>query len=490
VFRARPGSRDLWDSRGRCLPEFFAESGMELVVANLARLDEREREHQEWLIRGTLATAGVSAANPCWPSYAHRPPTSAPAQAELDARALAHARALGARLEALALRDDAGHAAWMGLVFVGARWELVALPDDLYAGAPGVALFLAYLARVTGEERFAALARAALADLRAHLSRSERLGSIGAFNGLGGLVYAFAHLAHLWGDEGLLAQAGELAARAAPGLARDEDLDVIGGAAGLLTALESLQALEPRPRWDELAAACAARLAARAERLHVGVGWRTRIGGAEPVTGFSHGAAGIAWALLRFHRRTGAPASLALARAALRFEDTLYDARAGNWLDPGSRRSGAEANASDGTTMTAWCYGAPGIGLARLAALPHDAEGEARRDLARAVAATRATGFGRNHCLCHGALGNLDFLRRAAEALADGSLAEETRRTTAAVLASLERDGALCGLPMGIESPSLMNGLAGIGLGLLRLARPDVVPSVLTLDAPFARGAR
>jgi len=32
-----------------------------------------------------------------------------------------------------------------------------------------------------------------------------------------------------------------------------------------------------------------------------------------------------------------------------------------------------------------------------------------------------------------------------------------------------------------------MNGLAGIGYGLLRLVHPDRVPSVLVLDPPISR---
>jgi hypothetical protein len=36
-----------------------------------------------------------------------------------------------------------------------------------------------------------------------------------------------------------------------------------------------------------------------------------------------------------------------------------------------------------------------------------------------------------------------------------------------------------------VETPGLMIGLAGIGYGLLRLARPNDVPSVLQLAAPM-----
>jgi lantibiotic modifying enzyme len=339
-------------------------------------------------------------------------------------------------------------------------------------------LFLEHLARATGEDRFSALA-----ELDLDATRAARLGPVGAFNGLGGIVYAFAHLAAMREDDALLARASEIASLAEERLEADLDLDIVGGAAGLLAALESLHAIDPARRWERAMRACGERLAARARPLREGTGWITRIGGPEPATGFSHGASGIAWALLRLHRREKDPRWLELARAGMRFERTLFDAHAGNWLDPGSRRAGGAASSDDGTTMTAWCYGAPGIGLARIEALAHDPSGDARRDLALAFEATRRNGFGRNHCLCHGALGNLEFLARAANAL--GEDASKVRRIAASVLGSLERDGFLCGMPMGVESPSLMNGLAGIGLGLLRIARPESVPSVLTLEPPI-----
>ena len=49
------------------------------------------------------------------------------------------------------------------------------------------------------------------------------------------------------------------------------------------------------------------------------------------------------------------------------------------------------------------------------------------------------------------------------------------------VLASINRLGWVCGTRGRVVSPGLMNGLAGIGFGLLRLAAPRV-PSVLSLD--------
>ncbi|HEY4590506.1 MAG TPA: lanthionine synthetase LanC family protein, partial [Thermoanaerobaculia bacterium] len=97
---------------------------------------------------------------------------------------------------------------------------------------------------------------------------------------------------------------------------------------------------------------------------------------------------------------------------------------------------------------------------------------------------TLERGFGENHCLCHGDLGNLDFLLQAREALGDPGLDAATDRQARAILAGIARDGWLCGTRGSVESPGLMNGIAGIGYGLLRLADPARVPSVLALAPP------
>jgi lanthionine synthetase-like protein len=50
------------------------------------------------------------------------------------------------------------------------------------------------------------------------------------------------------------------------------------------------------------------------------------------------------------------------------------------------------------------------------------------------------------------------------------------------VLAVIKKYGWLCGVPLAVELPALMNGLAGICYGLLRVAAPDRVPSLLALS--------
>jgi lantibiotic modifying enzyme len=122
--------------------------------------------------------------------------------------------------------------------------------------------------------------------------------------------------------------------------------------------------------------------------------------------------------------------------------------------------------------------------MARAAAMKHSDHPVIRRDLERAIETTLSRGPGTNHCLCHGDLGNLDFLLQATTATGNRELAEKIDELTNQILASIRKYGWLCGVPLGVESPALMNGLAGICYGLLRLADPEKVPSVLTLEPP------
>jgi len=94
------------------------------------------------------------------------------------------------------------------------------------------------------------------------------------------------------------------------------------------------------------------------------------------------------------------------------------------------------------------------------------------------------SGFGHNHSLCHGDLGNLELLREAARAWPASSWGKQADRVASNILCSIRTDGWLCGNPLQVESPGLMTGLAGIGYGLLRCAEPARVPSVLSLAAP------
>jgi lantibiotic modifying enzyme len=301
---------------------------------------------------------------------------------------------------------------------------------------------------------------------------------------LGGIVYILSHLAALWRRPDLVAEASDLAAAIDSQVEHDTSFDVIGGAAGAIAGLASLAAVDPGGRALDIARRCGDHLIARAMPMAHGVGWINAELGTRPLAGFSHGAAGIAWALSQLTTLTGSERYRECARAAVEYERSLFDPIRRNWPD---LREGGRAAAPTGraqTFLTAWCHGAAGIALGRLHLCDGFDEAETRAEIVTAIATTIAEGFGDNHSLCHGDLGNLDVLLQAEERSPEPSFVAARRRATALVLESSRRDAWLCGIPLGVESPGLMTGIAGIGYGLLRLAAPDRVPSVLALAPP------
>jgi lantibiotic modifying enzyme len=192
----------------------------------------------------------------------------------------------------------------------------------------------------------------------------------------------------------------------------------------------------------------------------------------------------MAWALSELAASTGEARFRNAASEAISFERSLFATDEGNWPDLRPRGDRAAGDEDGAAFMVAWCHGAPGIALARLKLLEQIDSDETRAEIDVALRTTLARGFGDNHSLCHGDLGNLEPLLQAGEVLHDPRMAAECLRVAAAILEDIRRTGWLCGTPLGVETPGLMIGLAGIGYGMLRLAEPDRVPSVLILEPP------
>ncbi|HEU4407282.1 MAG TPA: type 2 lanthipeptide synthetase LanM family protein [Polyangiaceae bacterium] len=476
-FTTRPGSRDLLTDAGEVVADFFDQAGMELVGRQLRRLGDEDWQRQVWYIRASFTALEGEGGRVQWAGYRPRPPAG-PAGAE---RLLDAARAVGDRLDRLALRG-ADDATWIGLTLVGPhRWKLAAAGTELYSGLPGIALFLAQLGAATGEARYTDLARRARATLLRQVDRSAGASaSLGAFSGLGGVIYALAHLGALWGEPEAFARAEGVAALVPSCLPNDANFDVIGGAAGCLAGLASLYRCRPSAGTLETAVRCGDALLGRAERLPAGIGW-TPAHSQRPLAGFSHGAAGIAAMLFELSDLSGGARFHDAARAALAYERSLFSPEGRNWPDVSDLGPG-EPLPSECKTL--WCHGAPGVALGRLRSLPQFDDAEVRREIDDAVAATLARGLGSNHSLCHGDLGNIETLLQAGRLLGDGALVARAYEGAATVLDGIDEHGPLCGVPLAVEVPGLMTGIAGIGYELLRLADPDRVPSVLALEPP------
>ena len=222
-------------------------------------------------------------------------------------------------------------------------------------------------------------------------------------------------------------------------------------------------------------------------RRCLGVGWSTPTS-ETPLTGFAHGNAGIALNLLRLSAVSGQERFRETALAAMEYERSVFSVEQRNWPDLRKEFLASIASEESGqhegdSYMVAWCHGAVGIGMGRLASLEYGEDATLHAEIDAAFQTSLAHGFGTNHCLCHGDMSALEFVSSATKLPAFSRYEEQVQGVTAALLDSIEEQGWVTGVPMGVETPGLMIGIAGTGYALLKAAS-ERIPSVLLLEPP------
>ncbi len=180
-------------------------------------------------------------------------------------------------LEADAISDGA-RSIWTGLMPKNDGWVLAPTATDLYSGLPGIAMFLAYAGSTLNEPRASRLANSALESILQALD-AERLPKrgIGAFSGLGGIVYALSHIGTLWGRNDLLGRAGDITHQFPELIDEDEELDIITGSAGCIASCISQHACQPSDYLLVLIERCGNKLLDCAQPSDGGIGWCRKV---------------------------------------------------------------------------------------------------------------------------------------------------------------------------------------------------------------------
>ena len=279
----------------------------------------------------------------------------------------------------------------------------------------------------------------------------------------------------------------DLAIRGAQGISReriasDRRLDVSGGSAGAILALLTLYREADNPALLDLASHCGRHLLDTQVRLDGGSAWPTHEGTC--LAGFAHGAAGIAYALLRLFRVTGDTHVRAAAVRAYCYERSLFSAAHANWPVVGLA---GDALRDGERVMTAWCHGAPGIALARALALDVVDDDDVRTEIEVALGTTaRSSGGGSDH-LCCGQMGRSEALFTVGQRLGQRSAVTAAYELAARVVQRARQKGHFrlnsSGFDYRVFDTGFFRGLSGIGYQLLRMAAPARLPSVLGFEA-------
>jgi type 2 lantibiotic biosynthesis protein LanM len=407
---------------------------------------------------------------------------------------LAAADAVARRLQSCRALAKDGSVTWLGARFSKADQRYIMAPVDphLYGGTAGIAVFLAAAERFLEGRGYGELGLQAIEPLRRKLAAlvadPERARSssirIGGMSALGSYIYSFTKTGELLNETSLIQEAHALTTLlTAERIGQDEAFEVVTGSAGTILVMLALDRLAPAPNSNHLtpldiAGTCARRLLdARRSPDRGPRAWPwPNAPGRSPLTGFSHGAAGICYALFRLYERTQDSILWDAAQEGLAFERSHYLPEKRNWRD---LRSSIER------CMVSWCHGAPGISLGRLGALGIADDADIRQEIRAGLETTLHLAPTWLDHLCCGNMGRAEVLLYASQKLQDPSLFRSSLVLASSVQHRAQENGDFGWQTPGWSNafdPSLIRGAAGIGYTFLRLAAPEKLPCILLLE--------
>ena len=255
----------------------------------------------------------------------------------------------------------------------------------------------------------------------------------------------------------------------------DQAFDVVYGNAGAILALINLYSLKRDKRYLNCAKT-AAKVICDAQQK--GGGWKAATVSA-PLAGFSHGVAGIVYALNKLYKLYPDKHIKQCIVNGLQYEDELFCEADGNWKD-------IRKGSTNGKNLCAWCHGAGGILLSRISLLgniDNETDEIVKEDIRNAVKTMQSHKYLQNPCVCHGIAGNAEILLTYGQQFQDQIASSTAKHFYSRLVGSVNSGTFECSRPYlyGFNIPGFMTGLAGIGYSLLRLLDPTL-PSVLQIN--------
>ncbi|MFB2876324.1 type 2 lanthipeptide synthetase LanM family protein [Floridanema aerugineum] len=497
-FPISPETDALELSPDNRVEEFFQCPSFQSVIERIKTLGEADLAMQIQFIKATLYLRMIPAQEFIAPEKLASD-ASIHLQKEhkiiLDEKALvAEVISIAQRLRERAIYAPDGSVTWLAPQFSTRqeRCEFQPTAFTLYNGKLGIALFLGAVEHIRADGEFRQLCLSALQEFRQTIPRSEqekhKLPSdlnLGMEVGVGGSIYSLTRISQFLAEDSLLVDAVYLARMVTPKvIASDRQLDILGGSAGAILGLLGLYRIVQDSTILDSAVACGRYLLEQSVITSQGRAWKSLDG--RLLTGFSHGAAGIAYALLKLAQVTNDTKFQQAAQEAISYEQSVFLPEVGNWPDlrDFSKFLQATGRSELPPLMSSWCHGATGIGLARLAGLEILETEAIHQDIQVAIQTTQKQLTQRQGIvdqLCCGTMGQIELLLCAAHRLGRPELLANAKVYASQVVWQARQKGYYLepALHSSVYVPGFFRGEAGIGYTLLRLSYPDQLPSVL-----------
>lgn len=351
---------------------------------------------------------------------------------------------------------------------------------DVYGGALGVIYFLMKVYKIKPEPIIKSTLEGALKFCWQQQHTLNNSHYISYFSGLGGYALILVQASQILQNSLYLEQSEAIFNQ----ISQKEGLsyfgDFISGGAGFISmAVNSKNS----PLSDSVKKLIEAYSLQILENKHIEANmcsWNTTAKAQKHLTGLAHGNSGFMLALASWYKITNNNNYLKTLLQAWNYEDAQKDVQKCNWPD---YRIFDNEDARKTNFMNAWCHGAAGISLSRLKLLEILETGNTNiynrieKDLEFAyptllkILDNPPPPHIAGMSYCHGIAGNLSVLYLAAKFLKDEQTLQKISNLASQIGEVLKRNSYLvyCGTPDGAYTPSLMLGLAGVGMFYLTI---------------------
>ena len=357
---------------------------------------------------------------------------------------------------------------WTGLQFWdNGHWNLRSGGIYLYDGISGTVLFLAKYLHDFEEKNASAeeIYHLAVLRLKAYTDEIHKKQIYdknlltGIVNGESSVVYTYLYLFKLTGKRVWMIYAEKHFSIIERVWKEDSQLDYLSGNAGAIVVAVMLYKETGNLKYYEIAADMEKDLWKKGQETGNGYGWRLK-GTDGPLAGMSHGNSGFMMAYAALYECNHKAEYADKIQLLLKYEDSLYSEKAGNWKD--LRESSGES------FMNAWCHGAPGILLSRMKLeelFPEDMQ--IKKDRLNAADSLFYGEQDEKICLCHGMSGNLLIMKKYLRKYGNKKMKKQYEALCDCLLFQLDHPAKISGTEY--LNLAFMNGISGTGMALMEI---------------------
>ncbi len=375
--------------------------------------------------------------------------------------------------------------------------------EGLYSGVAGIVLFFIELYKQTKNQKYLEAVKEGSRWV-AYYCENNPTAYYAFFTGRMGAAYMMLQVGELLKDESYHKKALDIAAGCEQYLAQPNGIDdLINGSSGTLLGLIHLHAHTKEESLMTSIKKITDHLIKAAHIGHKGLYWDRSSKSIRGLCGFSHGASGIGYVFLELGRYFNDKTFYWIAEQAFMYENQFYDNKTGNWPDfrkgyfddetfeehKAEYLNGNKPFFTTPGSMSAWCHGAPGIGLSRLRAHELLNNPQYLTDINKAVIQThKATIESENtnasYTVCHGAGGNAMLFLDAYRTSKENKYLDYAEKVGENGLKFIQENRKYISgySTASVEDYSLFMGNAGVGYYYLQLCEPLTTPSIVKPD--------